>query len=156
MGRPALPVIPRLLANREIDPAKGCWLWTGGERSKGYGGISIKGKNTGVHVAAAIAFKGFIPREGICVLHRCDIRLCFNPDHLFEGTKGDNNRDAYAKKRQPKSVQTICKRGHPLSGGNLSTCKTIGRRCLACHRIDQQMRDEAAKQGKKFSWRVKI
>ncbi len=34
-----------------------------------------------------------------CVLHRCDVRLCVRDDHLFEGTKADNNRDRAKKDR---------------------------------------------------------
>ena len=34
-----------------------------------------------------------------CILHRCDTPLCFNPEHLFEGTDGDNIQDCLAKGR---------------------------------------------------------
>ncbi len=35
----------------------------------------------------------------MCVLHRCDRPACCNPDHLFLGTKADNNADMIAKGR---------------------------------------------------------
>ncbi len=45
--------------------------------------------------------RGEIP-DGLFVLHRCDNRLCANPEHLFLGTAGDNNRDMWAKGRAAK------------------------------------------------------
>lgn len=41
---------------------------------------------------------GPIP-PGQQVLHRCDLRACVNPDHLFLGTQGDNVRDCVNKGR---------------------------------------------------------
>ena len=41
---------------------------------------------------------GSVP-DGKCVLHRCDVRNCVNPHHLFLGTKGDNNTDRSQKGR---------------------------------------------------------
>jgi hypothetical protein len=38
----------------------------------------------------------------MCVLHRCDVYSCVNPDHLFVGTKADNNADMKAKGRDRK------------------------------------------------------
>lgn len=43
-------------------------------------------------------FVGPIPK-GMFVLHKCDVRACVKPDHLFIGTKKDNTRDMMSKGR---------------------------------------------------------
>jgi hypothetical protein len=38
------------------------------------------------------------------VLHRCDVGLCCNPEHLFLGTNDDNHADKAAKDRGRKKL----------------------------------------------------
>jgi len=53
----------------------------------------------GAHVVAFLLSDGRL-EHGQQVLHRCDVKLCVRPGHLFAGTQADNVRDMIAKGRQ--------------------------------------------------------
>lgn len=82
------------------EPNSGCWLWTGTIFRNGYGRMNFgyRGSGRGAHRVAWELYHGHVP-EGMCVLHRCDTKLCVNPDHLFLGTSADNCMDRHAKGR---------------------------------------------------------
>lgn len=82
----------------------GCWYWTGPLAHKGYGRISMPGKDNmwldsmKVHRASYEVFKGPIPK-GMMICHTCDHPSCLNPDHLFCGSAKDNSDDKIKKGR---------------------------------------------------------
>ena len=80
-----------------------CWLWNGctrkGYTRKGYGQISVVGKHAQpVHRVSYELKYGKIP-TGLFVCHKCDVRNCVRPSHLFLGTLQDNITDAQRKGR---------------------------------------------------------
>jgi hypothetical protein len=72
------------------------------------------------------------------VLHKCDVRQCVNPDHLFLGSNADNVDDMVAKHRHMNQRKTHCQNGHPLLPENLRAKKNGSRNCLICHRERQR------------------
>ena len=84
----------------QVTKTATCWLWVGPLTRYGYGDIrSGKGKHIGAHRFLYEWAVGEIP-DGLFVLHRCDVRNCVRPDHLFLGTAKDNAADMVAKGRQ--------------------------------------------------------
>jgi hypothetical protein len=82
----------------EYDTNGGCWLWAGHINQQGYGRVYIDGKPVTTHRRAFLEVHGEIP-AGKGVLHRCDVRACIRPDHLYAGTQDDNVRDMVERGR---------------------------------------------------------
>jgi hypothetical protein len=91
------------------DPNK-CWEWQGCVNSNGYGSMMVSQKSYSAHrIIYALTFPGRInfsaPKDKSLkqfILHKCDNRLCCNPNHMELGNYNDNNKDA-AKKGRSKA-----------------------------------------------------
>jgi hypothetical protein len=75
----------------------GCWEWIGATDNN-YGQIWIDGKKEKAHRASYKLHYGEIPHN-VLVCHKCDNKICVNPEHLFIGTQSDNMKDCSNKNR---------------------------------------------------------
>ncbi len=87
-----------MIAGLSQPDSKGCRNWTGCRDPRGYGRLCIRGLPRLAHRAMWTLTNGKIP-DGLCVLHRCDNPACCNIEHLFLGTRADNNADKMTKGR---------------------------------------------------------
>ena len=104
MSRPTGGLDQRFWAKIKTRPGDGCWMWCGSVAPNGYGlahSGGMTGRYSGAHRLMWTLAHGQIP-DGMSVLHRCDVRACVNPAHLFLGTQSDNIRDCVLKFRHPR------------------------------------------------------
>lgn len=84
----------------------GCWLFEACRDRLGYGAFRLRGKIIRSHRVAWELHNGPIP-SAAHVLHKCDVRNCVNPEHLYIGTHADNMRDRRdrGRDRLPKPIK---------------------------------------------------
>lgn len=108
---PKVPASIRFWLKVGTTHPDGCWLWTGGKNSQGYGNFYTNNKQYKAHRFVYELTYGAIPKD-ILICHHCDNPSCVRPDHLFAGTNQDNMDDMVAKGRSPAGMKG---ERHPLS-----------------------------------------
>lgn len=93
------------IVRQELGP---CWLYRGKLDKYGYGRFMVtlpkeprskqRQKNKLAHRCAWEQEKGPLP-PGVLLLHKCDVRQCCRPDHMFKGDQADNIEDMVSKGR---------------------------------------------------------
>ena len=126
------------------EPNSGCWLWVAGRMSNGYGGVM----GNGAHRTSWELYRGAIP-EGLSVLHKCDVKICVNPDHLFLGTQADNLADMRGKNRHGYAKRTHCRNGHEFNEQN--TYYGDGRRCRVCRNGEWRRSGPSCRNGHEYT-----
>lgn len=86
----------------KVKKGPGCWIWRGAKNEHGYGLVALdhKGRRRTyrAHRYSWELVNGDVPAGGQ-ILHRCDVRDCVNPSHLFLGNNAINMGDKARKGR---------------------------------------------------------
>lgn len=101
---------------RKGDHPDTCIEWWGAKNSHGYGLLTflirpgLEGRMYVHRLALELKLGRELPGD-LCALHRCDNRICFNPEHLYEGSHSQNCQDSHDRDRRPSRKGSL----HPLS-----------------------------------------
>ena len=89
----------------KLEPdLNGCLIWPQRLTNAGYGQPQIDGEWILAHRKVLEIKLGRKLALGMCACHTCDVRACVNPDHLWEGTIAQNNKDMMDKNRWVKPI----------------------------------------------------
>lgn len=110
-----------------------CHVWTAGRDQKGYGKLTLCGREYRAHRVSYEFHIGPIEPE-LEIDHLCRNEPCINPEHLEEVTSKVNTH------RSPihNVSKTHCKKGHAFTESNTIRFKRGGRNCRICHKVSDQ------------------
>jgi HNH endonuclease len=126
-GPKPVPALERFHRHYIPEPNSGCWLWTATLCKAGYGDFHVPAMRESLaHRFAYKMLVGPIPK-GLTVDHKCNVKICVNPDHLRLMTRGQNTSRYYAE-------MTHCRTGHEYTEENTWFSKEGHRQCRICSR----------------------
>lgn len=96
----------------ERTPGLGpCWLWQGAITSSGHGCFKFwdakKGRwrTRSAHKYSYIHHNNGMKQPWLHICHKCDVRACVNPEHLYEGTRERNMQDMMERGRGKRQFE---------------------------------------------------
>lgn len=121
-----------------VKDKDGCWLYCGRMAKPKYRFIAIGGGGSKMVLAHRYSYQihhGEIG-EGLYICHKCDVRNCVNPDHLYAGTHEQNTQDNKDRNNYGAGVKRVIKQ-RPIR-----SVYKHGRALSKDHQV--QLRDEYA------------
>lgn len=134
----------------KIDESSNCWIWNGAKTGFGYGYIRINNKIYTIHRLITHFFHN-LNLENInelaCHKAECKHLSCWNPDHLYKGTKSSNAIDRFnSGKINYNEAKTHCKNGHEFTSENTIILKNLARKCRICRtKYNKEYREKYVK-----------
>lgn len=110
----------------QVEETETCWLWKGSLTKAGYGQATRYGEPIRAHRFSWELHHGPIP-DGLFVCHKCDVRNCCRPTHLFLGTAEDNAQDMSRKGRSTMHFLGVTDENHPKAKLTRSQVEEIKR-----------------------------
>lgn len=124
--------------NRRVNKRDdGHWIWIG-PLVDGHGQLRVNGKTQSAQRVSMHLYKGFDLNSTMNINHKpieCNIPACVHPDHLYEGTQADNNRDTVIAGNHRDANKTHCPQGHEYTNINTIYNKKGHRKCRKCQKI---------------------
>jgi hypothetical protein len=113
----------------KFSKSDGCWLWTSGITTYGYGWFRPHGMMNSVnaHRVSYELYVGPIP-ENMTIDHLCKTKNCMNPKHMEVVSRAENSRRA-------SPIQSHCIHGHPFNDENTYVARSGNRQCCVCYKI---------------------
>lgn len=114
------------------DNPDACWLWIGVRNvGDGYGYWHGESRYWRSHRYSYITIYQHNTTQGI--LHKCNNKICVNPNHLYAGTPSDNAKDCVRAGTHLKAKNTHCPNGHEFIVETTRIRKLDGaRECRLC------------------------
>ena len=128
----------RFWAKVDLSAPGGCWVWTAGKTSRGYGSFKLAARQVPAHRVAYESLVGPVP-PGRELDHLCRVRACVNPAHMEPVTHRENVLRG-AGLAALHATKTKCPEGHPYDEANTYVNPNGGRECRSCRRDTDRRR----------------